>query len=143
MSTRRIAKVGQAIREVVSTAVLTEIRDPRVRDVTVISVDVAADMRSAKVHVSVMGESQQQALSMQGLRSARGFLQGRIAEQLDLRYTPVLTFILDQGVKKSIATSRLLRQLEDERAAGKAPLIAGPATDRNSESSDVINQSAE
>jgi ribosome-binding factor A len=134
MSTRRTAKVARALRQVVSTAVLTELRDPRVKDVTVISVEAAADLRSARVHVSVMGEPQQQALSMQGLRSARGFLQGRIAEELDLRYTPVLTFVLDQGVKKSITASRLLRQLEEERSPG-------PATPLTAEASGSINES--
>jgi len=134
MSTRRNAKVARAIRQVVSTAVLTEIRDPRVSDVTVISVDVAPDLRSAKVSVSVMGEPHQQALCMQGLRSAQGFLQGRIAEHLDLRYTPVLTFQLDQGVKKSIAASRLLRELEEERSLDELPPVAAETGDFTGES---------
>lgn len=121
MSTRRTARVAQAIRQVVSNAVLTEIRDPRIRDVTVISVEVAEDLRTARVSVSVMGDPPRQALSMQGLRSARGYLQGRIAELLDLRYTPVLSFSLDQGVKRSIATSRLLRELEEEQTSDGMP----------------------
>lgn len=129
MSTRRTAKVAQAIRQVVSTAVLTELRDPRVRNVTVISVEVAEDLRSAKVYVSVMGEPPQQALSMQGLRSARGFLQGRIAEQLDLRYTPVLSFVLDPGVKRSITASRLLRQIEEERASDEPTPSGAPVNE--------------
>ena len=137
MSTRRTAKVAQAIRQVVSTAVLTEIRDPRIKNVTVISVEVAEDLRTAKVYVSVMGEPQQQALSLQGLRSSCGFLQGRIAELLELRYTPVLTFALDQGVKRSIAASSLLRQLEDEQIPHQESVAADSADGRqNPDASD-------
>src|SRR6478752_5441258 len=102
MASRRTLKAAEAIREVVSMAILAEIRDPRVKDVTVTRVEVAPDMRSAKVHVSVMGDERQQSLSLRGLQSSAGFLQAKIAEQIDTRYTPRLTFVLDQGVKKSI-----------------------------------------
>jgi ribosome-binding factor A len=140
MSTRRTAKVAQALRQVVSTAVLTEIRDPRVKNVTVLSVEVAEDLRSARVNVSVMGDPGEQALCMQGLRSARGFLQGRIAALLDLRYTPVLDFRLDQGVKKSIAASQLLRQLEKEERSHleTQPVAAGSDEGReHADASDI------
>lgn len=122
MSSRRTAKVAEAIREVVSTTILFELRDPRIRHVTVLGVEVPADLRSAKVSVSVMGTDAEQKLCLQGLQSSRGFLQRRLADRLDLRYTPVLSFVLDQGVKKSIEASRILRELAAERAA------AGPAS---------------
>jgi ribosome-binding factor A len=110
MSHRRTAKVAQAIRQVVSTAILTELRDPRVKKVTVLNVEVPPDLRSAKVYVSVMGEEREGHLVLRGLQSARGFLQSRIADEIDLRWTPILEFVLDTGVKKSIETSRLLRE---------------------------------
>ena len=110
MSQRRTAKVAQAIRQVVSTAILTELRDPRVKKVTVLNVEVPADLRSAKVYVSVLGEEREGYLVLRGLESARGFLQGKIAEELDLRWTPILEFVMDLGVKKSIATSKMLRE---------------------------------
>lgn len=111
MSSRRLLKAAEAIREVVSMAILAEIRDPRVKDVTVTHVDVAPDMRSAKVHVSVMGDERQQNLSLRGLQSSAGFLQAKIAEQIDTRYTPRLMFVLDQGVKKSIEIARILKEV--------------------------------
>ncbi len=117
MSTRRTAKVAEAIREVVSSTILFELRDPRVKHVTVLHVEVTGDLRNAKVSVSVMGDEREQALTLHGLESARGFLQSKIAERLDLRYTPVLTFQLDQGVKRSIEASRILRELADESSA--------------------------
>ncbi len=114
MNTRRTRKVAEAIREVVSSAILFELRDPRIQNVTVLSVEIAADLRTAKVYVSVMGEATQQSLTMHGLESSRGFLQRQIADKLQLRYTPVITFVLDHGVKKSIEASRILRELQDE-----------------------------
>lgn len=110
MSSRRTAKVAQAIRQVVSSAILTELRDPRVQMVTVLHTEVAHDLRSAKVYVSILGEDADAHLALQGLNSSRGWLQRKIADELELRYTPVLTFVIDDGVKKSIAASRLLRE---------------------------------
>jgi ribosome-binding factor A len=111
MTGRRLLKAAEAIRGVVSMAILAELKDPRIRDVTVTHVEVSPDMRHAKVHVSVMGDDAQQKLSLRGLQSAAGFLQSKIAEQIDTRYTPRLMFILDQGVKKSIEMARLLKQV--------------------------------
>jgi ribosome-binding factor A len=111
MSSRRAQKVAEAIREVVSMAILTELNDPRVQDVTVTYVEVSPDLRYAKVLVSVMGDENHQQLSLRGLQSAAGFLQSKIAKQLEMRYTPRLTFILDQGVKRSIEIARILREV--------------------------------
>lgn len=111
MSTRRTAKVAEAIREVVSSTILFELRDPRVQNVTVLRTEVPSDLRSAKVYVSVLGDETEQQLCLHGLTSSRGFLQRKIADKLDLRYTPVLTFVLDDGVKKSIEASRILREI--------------------------------
>ena len=111
MSSRRAQKVAEAIREVVSMAILTELKDPRVKDVTVTFVEVSSDLRHAKVHVSVMGDETQQQLSLRGLQSAAGFLQAKIASQVEMRYTPRLNFILDQGVKHSIEIARILREV--------------------------------
>lgn len=110
MSSRRTAKVASSIREIVSSTILFGLKDPRVKNVTVLGVDVADDMRTAKVYISVMGEPNVQALTMHGLNSARGFIQSKVADQLQIRYTPVLTFVLDQGVKKSIEAAQLLRE---------------------------------
>jgi ribosome-binding factor A len=118
MPSRRAQKAAEAIREVVSMAILAELNDPRVKDVTVTYVEVSGDLRFAKVHVSVMGDDARQQLSLKGLQSAAGFIQSKIAQRVDLRYTPRLTFILDQGVKHSIEISNLLKQVlpQEERA---------------------------
>jgi len=120
MTVRRLLKAGEAIREVVSMAILTELRDPRVKNVTVLGVEVAPDMREAKVIVSVMGNKTQQATSLKGLQNSAGFLQAKIADRIDTRYTPRLTFVLDDGVKKSLAVSQILEQLAAERAESES-----------------------
>ena len=108
MTSRRVQKVAQAIREVVSMAIIADLRDPRITDVTVTYVEVSADLRLAKVHVSVMGDEIKQNLCLHGLRSSAVFLKNNISNRIDTRYTPRLRFELDQGVKQSIALSKIL-----------------------------------
>lgn len=110
MSSRRIAKVAEAVREIVSTVVLFELKDPRVKNVTVLRADVSPDLRNAKVYVSVMGDEKTQSLTLHGLNSARGFIQSKIADRLQTRYTPVLQFVSDPGVKLSVETSAIIRE---------------------------------
>lgn len=108
MPSRRVQKAAAAVREVVSMAILADLKDPRVRDVTVTFVEVSPDMRQAKVHVSVMGDETRQRLSLRGLQSAAGYLQSRLSARIDTRYTPRLEFVLDQGVKQSIEIAKIL-----------------------------------
>lgn len=111
MTSRRVEKAAEAIRGVVSMAILAELKDPRVHDVTVTYVEVSPDLRTAKIHVSVMGTETQQNLALRGLQNSAGFLQSKIAERIDMRYTPRLTFYLDQGVKRSIEIAKILNEV--------------------------------
>jgi ribosome-binding factor A len=133
MASRRILKAAEAIREVVSLAILTEIRDPRVQNVTVTGVEVAPDMRTAKILVSVMGDEGKQQLCLRGLANSAGFLQSKIAKRIDTRYTPRLTFELDLGVKRSLEVGRILLDLAKERES----LDVDKNPDRQEESSVV------
>lgn len=104
-------------------AILTELRDPRISDVTVTYVEVSPDMRSAKVHVSIMGDEKKQSLALAGLQHASGFLQKKVGTRIDTRYTPRLKFVLDQGVKHSIEVARILSEvLPEEKAPPRNPL---------------------
>ncbi|MFN3191581.1 MAG: 30S ribosome-binding factor RbfA [Aureliella sp.] len=115
MASRRLLKAAEAIREVVSMAILTEIRDPRVENVTVTGVEVAPDMRTATVLVSIMGDEGRQQLCLRGLHNSAGFLQSKVAKRIETRYTPRLTFEIDDGVKKSLEVGRILQQIAKER----------------------------
>jgi ribosome-binding factor A len=120
MSSRRVLKVAEAIREVVGMTILTELRDPRVHDVTVTHVEVTPDLRQAKVHVSVMGDEKTQQLAIYGLQHAAGFLQSKVGSRIETRYTPKLQFVLDLGVKKSLEIARILREVLPPDAAPTA-----------------------
>src|SRR5438132_11130334 len=102
MKPHRLARVAEAIREVASETILFEVRDPRVKGVTVTRAEVSGDLQHAKVYVSVMGSTQEQQLCMHGLRHAAGFLQSKLATRLQTRFTPVIQFVLDQVLKESI-----------------------------------------
>jgi ribosome-binding factor A len=126
MTSRRTLKAAEAIREVVSMAILTDLKDPRVRDVTVTYVEVSPDMRQAKVHVSVMGDETKQQLSVRGLQNAAGFLQSKVAKRIDTRYTPRLVFVLDLGVKRSIEISQILDSVLPARPPAESDRQAEP-----------------
>ena len=116
-------------------AILTQLRDPRIRDVTVTFVEVSADLRHAKIHVSVMGDESKQDLSLKGLRSAAGFLQKKVGDRIDTRYTPRLQFVLDKGIKNA---NKVTQILEEVLPAEKPPDREPP--DRDTEpSSDVAH----
>ena len=123
MSSRRLLKAAEAIREVVASSILTELRDPRVRDVTVVGVKVSPDMREAKISVSVMGDESQQQLSLRGLQNAAGFLQSKIASRIDTRHTPRLQFVIDKGVQQSLLVGEILEKIKRERESNSDDLL--------------------
>lgn len=143
MTSRRVLKVASAIREVVSMAILTDLKDPRIDNVTVTYVEVTGDLREAKVHVSVMGDEKKQQLCMHGLRSSAGYLQQKVSNRVDLRYTPKLKFILDAGVKNAAEVTRILGELlpeSDENAASGHDLADSDSieVDEENESNDEV-----
>jgi len=110
MKTHRLARVAEAIREVASETILFEMNDPRVKRVTVTRAEVSGDLQHAKVYVSIMGTDKEQALTMHGLKHATGYLQSKLAKRLQTRFTPIVTFVLDEGVKKSLEMTRLINE---------------------------------
>ena len=127
MTARRLLKAAEAIREVVSMAILTELRDPRVEHVTVVGVEVTPDMREAKVIVSIMGNEPQQRTVLKGLQNSAGFLQSRISDRIETRYIPRLPFVVDDGVKKSVAFHQIFEQIAKERVANQKDIAQANA----------------
>jgi len=133
MTSRRVQKAAEAIREVVSMAILADLKDPRIDGVTVTFVEVSPDMRNAKVHVSIMGDDTAQRLCLQGLQSSAGFLQQKISRRIDTRYTPRIRFEIDMGVKNSIAIARMLNDvLPEEAVAEGEPIDEAGSADASS-----------
>jgi ribosome-binding factor A len=108
MPSHRSLRMAEAIREVVATSILFDVADPRVRAITVLRVEVSADLRQARAFVSIMGSEAERRRAMEGLTHATGFLQARVAARLQTRTTPVLSFRLDDSVKKSVEIGRLI-----------------------------------
>ncbi|MCP4189579.1 MAG: 30S ribosome-binding factor RbfA [Planctomycetaceae bacterium] len=133
MSSRRTLKAASAIKEVVSLAILTELRDPRIQNVTVTFVEISGDMRFAKVHVSVMGDEKQQSLCMHGLQGSAGFLQKRVNDRIDTRYTPRIQFVLDKGIKHAFKVSEILQDIlpDDEETPDDAEDSAGSPSEED------------
>lgn len=127
MKTHRLARISEAIREVASETILFELRDPRVKRVTVTRAEVSGDLQHAKVYVSVMGTEKEQELTMHGLRHAAGFVQSKLAERLQTRFTPQLTFVLDEGVKKSLQVTQLIKEALGSSAPATDPAAEPPA----------------
>jgi ribosome-binding factor A len=123
MSGSRMRRVDEAVRAVLSDAITQELKDPRVGFVTVTGVKTSPDLRHARVYVSVLGEDDAREDSLAGLRSAHGFLQGRIAGELRLKHTPTLDFVYDETVDRALRLDALL----DDRDAGDDPEGAPPA----------------
>jgi ribosome-binding factor A len=110
-------RVDEAIRQVIGDAVAGDLKDPRVGFVTVTDVRTSPDLRHARVYVSVLGEDggpsqpAQREASLEGLRSAHGFLQGRIAAELRLKRTPALEFEYDDTTDRALRVEELLDEI--------------------------------
>jgi ribosome-binding factor A len=143
MKAHRLARVAEVIREVASETILFELRDPRVKGVTVTRAEVSGDLQHAKVYVSVMGTPQEQRLCLHGLRHASGFIQSKLADRLQTRFTPVIQFILDQGVKKSIEMTRLINEALAQSAPGAPGGLEAPSQGAGSAGGTVEEEAAD
>jgi len=118
MAGGRMRRVDEAIRQVIGEALAAELKDPRVGFVTVTDVSTSPDLRHARVYVSVLGRrgrpsaQAERDSTLEGLRSAHGFLQGRIAAQLRLKRTPELQFSYDETTDRAMRVERLLGEGE-------------------------------
>jgi ribosome-binding factor A len=101
-------RINESLREVVGEAISTELQDPRIGFVTVTSVETSSDLRSARVHVSVLGTTEERDATLEGLRSSHGVLQAAIARRVRIKRTPTLTFHYDDTAERAARVSRLL-----------------------------------
>src|SRR5437588_9767131 len=117
MTQGRMRRVDEAIRQVLGDAVSGELKDPRVGFITVTDVRTSADLRHARVYVSVLGEAgrssspAQREASLEGLRSAHGFLQARVAGELRLKRTPTLEFAYDDTTDRAMRVDALIDEI--------------------------------
>src|SRR5579875_307185 len=117
MADGRMRRVDEAVREVLSDAISKDLKDPRIGFVTVTAVNTSRDLRHARVYVSVLGDERARRATLEGLRSAHGYLQGVIASQLSLKHTPSLVFECDETGGRAARLTELI----DRAAGGEKP----------------------
>ena len=103
-------RVNESVRQVLSEAV-GDLKDPRIGFVTVTGVETTADLRQARVYVSVLGSEEAQQESLAGLEAAHGVLQGRLARELRMKRTPQLAFEYDPTVERGVRMTQLIDEL--------------------------------
>jgi ribosome-binding factor A len=106
----RMRRVNESVRQVLSEA-LPELQDPRIGFVTVTGVATSTDLRHARVFVSVFGSDRKRQATLDALAAAHGVLQGRIARELRMKWTPQLTFEYDRTVEEGVRMSKLIDEL--------------------------------
>jgi ribosome-binding factor A len=113
MSDGRMRRVDEAVRAVLSDAIAKDLQDPRIGFVTVTGVKTSPDLRHARVYVSVLGDERARSETLEGLRSAHGFLQGRVAAELTLKHTPELEFEYDETTDRAMRLTELMDSSEE------------------------------
>jgi ribosome-binding factor A len=115
MSSGRMRRVDEAVRQVLSDAMTSALKDPRIGFVTVTDVRTSPDLRHATVFVSVLGSDAEREATIDGLTSAHGYLQSRVGSELRLKYTPQLTFEYDGTTDRALRVEALLQQEDEAR----------------------------
>ena len=111
--TERMRRVNEAVRETLAEAI-GELKDPRIGFVTVTAVKTSSDLRQARVYVSVLGNERKRQKTLEGLESAHGVLQAKLATELRMKRTPQLTFEYDPTVEEGVRMSQLIDELAPE-----------------------------
>ena len=112
MKARRVNRINELIRMELGSLILTELRDPRLSQiVSITTVDVSADLGSAKIYVSIMGSSEDKRESLKGLWAASGFLRRELGRKVTLRSIPELRFLLDDSIEEGAKVVDLLREV--------------------------------
>lgn len=111
----RPERLAEAIKKEVSELLREELKDPRIGFVSITSVEVSKDLRYANIYASIFGEPDQQKISMKALQKAQGFIRGELGKRIRLRYTPEITFKLDQSISHG---SRIIALMEKVKEKG-------------------------
>ena len=114
-SYKRTERVSDQMKQEIADILMRKIKDPRIGFVTVTDVDLADDLRNAKVFVSVYGGDDQKKASLEGLKSASSFIRSELGRRMRLRYVPELLFRFDATVERGAHIMELLREIEDKK----------------------------
>ncbi len=118
MAYKRADRVNALLQRELAMIISEELRDPRIAFATVTAVEATSDLRSARVHVSVLGDEEQVLSTMTALEEARPYLRHEIGSRTDLRYVPDLTFVSDRSAERSARILTLLREAREQEGRG-------------------------
>ena len=105
---------GEVMREL-SNIIRGEIKDPRINPMTsVVSVEVSPDLKQCKAYISVLGDEESQKSTLEGLRSAEGYIRRELAHTINLRNTPEIIFIIDQSIEYGVNMSRFINEVNKD-----------------------------
>ncbi len=112
MAVNRINRINEEVKKEISV-IIRELKDPRICGMTsIVAVDVTKDMRWCKVFISVLGDEAKQNGTLEGLKSAAGFVRKEVGHRLGLRYTPEILFSLDHSIEHGSHINKLLHDIE-------------------------------
>lgn len=118
MTSPRIARLRELFKEEASVILHRDLKDPRVGFVSVTDVELSPDLRHAKIFVSILGDPEAKAKTMEGLASAQGFVRTELARRIRLRHIPQVVFRQDDSIEHGARVNRLLRDVVEGRKSG-------------------------
>ena len=111
-------RINEEVMHELSNIIRSEVKDPRINPMTsVVSVEVAPDLKTAKAYISVLGDEQSQKDTLAGLKSSAGFIRHQLARRVNLRNTPEITYIMDQSIEYGVNMSRRIDEVIEKDAA--------------------------
>jgi ribosome-binding factor A len=111
---RRSERLGQEIKEEVAAIISSELKDPRIGFVTVTRVELTADLRSARIHVGILGDEKQRGKTLSGLRQATGYVRRELGRRIRMRHTPEIEFQYDAGLDATDRVAALLEEVKSD-----------------------------
>lgn len=110
-------RINEEVMRELSNIIRGEVKDPRVNPLTsVVAVEVAPDLKTAKAYISVLGDEESQKKTLEGLKSSAGFIRHKLAENVNLRNTPEITFVMDQSIEYGVRMSHLIDEVNKENS---------------------------
>lgn len=115
MNNKRINRISEEVKKVVSQLLYNGLKDPRIKEMTSITrVEVTRDLSYAKIYVSVLGDDSEKKETIEGLNSAKGYIRKEIGSNIDLRHSPEPIFYLDESIEQGIYMSKLIDSVSKE-----------------------------
>lgn len=115
MNDKRINRISEEVKKVVSELLFREIKDPRISGLPSVNrVDVTKDLKSAKIYISVLGNDEEKANTIKGLENAKGFIRNEIGKRISLRHVPEPIFYLDNSIEEALYMTQLIEKVNKE-----------------------------